>query len=271
MKTIKKEIILDIAERFIVNLKSKNGELDVILGHNKHILGHYTRDHVKLIGGWYYKDIGINVKFLSAIIEKYQIIDINFIGASKSCSGCIILAKELLKYKFPELKMKLFLFSAYTTIDRNVYIKRKIEDKAPNSLRTLWHSEYYTESLIKKMEARRLVNIKNIDIYLFYPTKSKQGEIKLARRIEGNNINYIELPVYMHNTLFPFWKKVQNDMTIELYENEFRKMHRHDYAFYTAMQMYQEYKFHLYSCIKEPHIFMAEFDKFKISYMKDSK
>ena len=270
MKTIEKETLLNIAERYAINIKNKNGEIDVILGHNEHILGNYKRDHVKLKGGWYYRNVSTNVNFLSAVIEKYNVTQINFIGASKSCSGCIILSKELLKKNYPLLKMKLFMFSAYTTIDRKVYIKRNIEETAPGSLKSLWNSEWYTDGLIKRMEARRLVDAKDVEMYLFYPTKSNQGETQLARRVQGDNLHYIELPVYMHNTLFPFWKKVEGDMTIELYENVFRKMHRYDYAFYSAMQEYKEYDFHIYSCLQDPQKFMEQLDTFKSHYKENA-
>ncbi len=270
MKDLKKEELLDIAERYAISIKNKNGELDVILGHNEHILGSYKRDHVKLKGGWYYRNISTNVDFLSAVIEKYKITQINFIGASKSCSGCVILSKGLIRKKFPSLKMKLFMFSAYTTVDRDVYVKRNIEEKAPGTLKSLWESKWYTDKLIREMETRRLIGHEDIEIYLFFPGRSKYGESQLARRLEGENLHHIELPVYMHNTLYPMWKEVDGNRTIEVYENEFKEMHKDDYAFYSTMQEYENFNFHLYSCLEDPQEFMKRLNTF-ISNYKGSK
>jgi len=271
MKNVEKKETLNITEKYLLNIKINNGTLDILLGHNKYILNYYNRNFVKLIGGWYHENITINTNYLATIIEKYKIKKVNFIGASKSCSGCIVLTKGLLEKKFPSLKFKLFLFSAYTTIDKNVYVKRRIEGKAPASLKSVWNSKFYTENLIRKMEMRRLINVKNVMIYLFYPCKSNQGEKILANRIQGNNIHHIDIPVYMHNTLYPFWKKVGSDRTIELYENEFKIMHKNDYAFYSSMQEYKGYAFNLYTCIENPTKFIEEFNHFKLLYKDDYK
>jgi hypothetical protein len=142
----------------------------------------------------------------------------NFIGASKSCSGCIILGKQIIK-NTTDVEVNLFMFSGYTTVDREVYIKRRIEDKAPGSLKSFWLSDKYTPEAIKRMEARELANKQNVHLYLFYPERSKQGEKVLAERVTGNNITYVKMPVYLHNTLYPLWKEVSGDMTIEIYEN----------------------------------------------------
>jgi len=261
-----REELLDTVERFSVNIREKNGEIDVVLGHDKHILGNYKRNNVKLIGGWYEKDIELNTELLAAIIEKYKIKKINFIGASKSCTGAIILAKSIIKAKVKTPKMRLFLFSGYTTLDKNVYQRRKIIEKAPSSLVKLWDSEFYTDDLIKKAELRRLVNNKFTTVYLFYPTRSKYGEKVLASRIKGDNIYHIGLPVYMHNTLYPMWKKVDKNGTIEIYEGIIKNMHKDDYRFYSEMQEYQDYNFHLYSILENPSLFQENLKNFIKNY-----
>ncbi len=265
-KQMNREQVLNIAERFAVNIKQKNGELDVLLGHNDHILSNYKRDNVKLIGGWYHENIDLNVDFLVAVIEKYKIRTLNFIGASKSCSGEIILAKGIIRAKIKTPKMNLFMFSAYTSIDKEIYEKRRLIDKVPGSLIKLWDSEEYTKELIKEMELRRLVGNKHIEAYLFYPTRSSYGEKILASRIEGDNIHHIELPVYMHNTLYPMWKNVDQDRTIEIYENIIKKMHKDDHQFYLAMQNHKSYKFHLYSILENPEEFKEHLANFIIAY-----
>jgi len=116
------------------------------------------------------------------------------------------------------------------------------------------------------MEMRRLVGNKHIEIYLFYPTRSKYGEKVLARRLEGNNIHHIGIPVYMHNTLYPMWKKVEGDRTIEIYENIVKKMHKDDYRFYLAMQEHKSYNFHLYSLLLDPVNFQKELATFILDY-----
>jgi len=255
-------------DRFSIDINNNNGEIDVILGHNKHILNNYKRDNIKLKGDWYYNNISSNTDFLLYIIESYNITKMNIIGTSKSCTGCVILTKELLK-TISSVEFHLFMFSAYTTVDKNVYIKRNIIHKVPGSLKKLWESDRYTPEAIKKMEARNLMNQKNVHLYFFFPSYSKNGEKVLANRVTGDNVTHIELPVYMHNTLYPFWKKVENNKTIEIYENEFREMHRYDYAFYSSMQEYKEYDFHLYACLKNPKEFIEQLTKFKSQHKED--
>ncbi len=248
-------------DRFQIDIKNDNGEVDVILGHNDHILNKYKRNNVKLKGGWYYRNIATNTEFLLYIIEKYNISKMNFIGTSKSCTGSVILTKELLK-KGSTVKFNLFMFSAYTTVDKNVYIKRNLVDKVPGTLTSFWESDRYTPAAIKRMDARGLMGKKNVHMYFFFPGRSKYGEKVLAHRVTGDNVTYIELPVYMHNTLYPFWKQVENNKTIELYENQFREMHDDDFAFYSRMQNYDKYHFHLYSVLEDPKIFVKNLGEF---------
>lgn len=268
MKVVSKKLLLSIAENFVVNIKEKDGELDVILGHNEHILSNYKRDNVKLVGGWYQNNIDLNTDFLTAIIEKYKINKLNFIGASKSCSGSIVLAKEIIRRRIQTPKMNLFLFSAYTTINKDIYIKRKLLERVPDSLFKLWDSEAYNLELIKKMELRRLIHYEDLEIFLFYPTRSKYGEEILAKRIEGANVHHIGLPVYVHNTLYPIWKKVNENRTIEIYENTIKKMHKDDYQFYLEMQEYEDYNFHLYSLLEDPEKFENNLNMFIENYME---
>ena len=251
-----------MSERFVVDIKSGRTEVDVILGHDKHILRGYKRDNVKMVGGWYFNNIVSNTEFLSNIIDKHAIKRVNFIGTSKSCSGAIILTKELTE-KYPHVVFNLFLFSAYTTVDRDVYIRRKIEDKAPGSLKSFWNSEKYNHKAIRRMEARGLVNKKNVFVYLFYPEKSKQGEPVLVKRVTGPNITPIGMPVWLHNTLYPLWKKVEGNMTIEIYESEFRAMEPADFDFYTKLQSYEPYRFDLYSCVENIDRFVKHLEAFK--------
>ena len=259
-----------MTDRFEININEDNGEVDVILGHNKNILNNYKRNNVKLFGGWYYRKIGEKREFLLKVIKDYNIKKMNIIGASKSCSGCIILSKEIRK-NAPKVQLNLFMFSAYTTLDRNVYIKRNIEDKAPGSLKSFWLSDNYTPEIIKRMEARHLANLKNVNMYLVYPSLCKYGEKALAQRVTGDNVKHVEMPVYLHNTLYPLWKKVGDNMEIEIYENEFRKMHRQDYAFYSKMQKHESYKFNLYSFLENPNEFIDALSIFKTSYKENSK
>lgn len=248
-------------KNYILEIHSNNGELDVILGHKEFILNKYSRDNLKLKGGWYYRNIRQNTDILIDAIDKYLINKINLIGASKSCSGCIILAKELTR-KIPSLKLNLFMFSAYTTINKDVYIKRNILERAPGTLKSLWESKWYTPELIKKMEARRLIDRKNVQMYFFFPGLSKYGEKQLAYRVKGSNVTHLEIPVYMHNTLYPFWKKVEADGTIEVYEDTIKKMHIKDYTFYSKMQSYEKYNFHLYSCLENTEGFVKQLKNF---------
>jgi len=266
MQTIDKKDILSIAERTQVSININNGEVDILLGHDDFIFNTYKRNNIKLIGGWYQHHIELNSNFLVSIIKKYEIKIINFIGASKSCSGAIILSKAIIRAKVKTPRMNLFLFSAYTTIKKEIYIKRKIEEKIPGSLKKLWDSEVYSEELVKKMELRRLVDNKYINIFLIYPTKGSYSERILAERIKGENVHHIGLPVYMHNTLYPFWKKVNKDKSIEIYEKKIQKMHKKDYNFYKSMQEYKDYNFHLYSMLTEPTVFQAELTNFISSF-----
>lgn len=254
-----------MSDRFAVDIKGNSGEVDVILGHDKHILRGYKRDNVKLVGGWYFNNIALNTEFLSGIIEKHAIKRLNFIGTSKSCSGAIILTKELTA-KYPEVVFNLFLYSAYTTVDRSIYIRRNIEEKAPGSLKSFWNSEKYTPKAIRRMEARGLVNKDNVFVYMFYPEKSRQGEPALAKRVTGPNITHIGMPVWLHNTLYPLWKKVEGNMTIEIYESEFREMEPSDFNFYTKMQNYPCYRFDLYSCVEDIDRFVKNLEAFKANF-----
>lgn len=244
-----------------IDIKKNNGEVDVILGHGDHILHKYDRNNVKLKGGWYYRNIGLNTSFLLYIIEKYDIKKINFIGMSKSCSGCIIFTKQLLAKKV-DIEYNLFMFSPHTTVDKKVYEKRNLLDKIPGSLKGFWEGTHYNPKAIRRMEARSLVGIENVNMYIFYPEKGQNGEAVLAERVTGENVKHIKLPVYMHNAFFPFWKKVDNNRKIELYEGIFRTMHKDDYAFYSRMQEHQEYDFHLYQCLDNPSKFIDKLEKF---------
>ncbi len=259
-----------MGERFVVEINGNSGEVDVILGHGKHILRGYNRDNVKLIGGWYFNNISINTEFLAGIIEKHAIKRVNFIGTSKSCTGAIILTKELIS-KFPNVVFNLFLFSAYTTVDRDVYIRRKIEAGAPGSLKSFWDSEKYNPKAVRRAEARGLVNKPNVFLYLFYPEKSRQGEPQLAKRVVGDNIHYIGMPVWLHNTLYPLWKKIEDNKTIEIYESEFREMQPDDFAFYTKLQNCQHYRFNLYSCVENMDRFMKHLDAFKADLVAERR
>jgi len=248
-------------DRFRIEIKNNNGEVDVILGHSEHMLHKYHRNNIKLKGGWFYRNISLNVDFLLYVINKYNIKKINFLGTSKSCSGAVIFTKELLK-KGIDIKYNLFMFSPYTTVNKEVYEKRGIVDKVPGTLTYFWESDRYTIHAINRMEARRLIDKPNIHMYLFYPEKSEHGEKDLALRVKGDNVTHVELPVYMHNTFFPFWKEVDDKGIIELYENIFKKMHKDDYRFYSRMQNNQNYKFHLYTLLSEPEVFIEKLNQF---------
>lgn len=248
--------------RYSVEILNNKKEIDIILGNNKHILRGYDRNNIKLVGGWYYKRIQENRDFILSIIKKHGIMKINFIGASKTCSGCIVLAKQLLSHT-KRAEINLFMFSAYTTVDKNVYLKRNLAEKAPGTLKKFWLSPEYTPEMIKRMEARHLANRERINMYFFYPERCKLGEKALAHRIKGKNVTYFGMPVFLHNTLFPLWKEVNSDMTIEIYEEEYRTMHKDDFIFYFKLQNYKDYNFHLYSCLKNPALFKQELDKFK--------
>jgi hypothetical protein len=163
------------------------------------------------------------------------------------------------------------MFSAYTTIDKEVYIRRNIIDKAPGTLVSLWESKWYTPHLIKRMEARRLGDRKNVHMYFFFPGRSKYGEKQLARRLKADNITFMEIPVYMHNTLYPFWKKVEKDGTIEVYEGTIKKMHKDDFKFYSTMQSYKKYNFHLYSCLENTKGFVKQLHAFTERYIEDKE
>jgi len=247
-------------EMFQVNINDNNGEVDVILGHSDHIPHTYERDNVKLKGGWYYRNIGLNTSFLLYIIDTYNIKKMNFIGMSKSCSGCIIFTKQLLS-KNIHIEYNLFMFSPHTTIDKEVYIKRNLLNKIPLSLKRFWEGDHYTPRAIKRMEAKKLVGLEDVNMYIFYPEKGKNGEVVLAERVQGKNVTHIKLPAYMHNTFFPFWKKVDNKRSIELYEGVFHTMHKDDYTFYSRMQESKVYDFHLYKCLKNPSQFIEKLEE----------
>lgn len=258
---LKKKKVYLVNNPYEINISSNSRELDVILGHNDHMLKGYQRNNVKLKGGWYYRNIKSNTEFLTNIIKKHNIKKINFIGTSKSCSGCVIFTKELRNIGI-NIEYNLFMFSPYTTVDKKVYVKRKIEDKIPGSLNTLWESDKYHLRMIRRMEARGLVNIENVSLYVIYPEKSPNGEKVLAERITGENVTHLEIPVGMHNTFFPFWKKVDNNREIELYEGIVKKMHINDYKFYMKMQKSIDYNFHLYQFLQEPQVFVQKLKEF---------
>jgi hypothetical protein len=253
-------------EQVSVEIVQKNGEVDIILGHDKHILNGYERDNVKLVGGWYVNNVRRNTAIVREILLEHKIQKVNFVGTSKSCTGAIIITRALMR-QLPDVSFKLFLFSAYTSLDKEVYIRRKIDDRVPGSLKSVWESRAYSAELIRVAEARGLVNKDNVQVFLFFPEKSKQGEPVLARRVSGQNIVHVGMPVWMHNTLYPLWKKVENDRTIEIYESEFRKMEPADYEFYSAMQAYPVYSFNLYSCIEDPERFIKNLEAFKANYV----
>lgn len=240
---------------YILNTEEDSRVIDIILGHKFFLFKHYEGNHLMLKGGWYEKNIDGQISIIKNIIEEHCIEEINFVGASKSCSGAVRLTKYLHK-EYPNIKYHLFLFSAYTTVNKEVYIRRKLMDYVPRSLEKLWESSYYNTKLIQDFEHRKLINKQNINIYYFFPSKSKYGENILALRVQGDNITHISLPVFMHNTIYPFWKTVKEDATIELYENEIKTMHPKDYQFYHAMQTYKKYDFTLYNCIRNTKLFM---------------
>lgn len=259
-----------MSEKFSIEINGDSGEVDVILGHDKPILRGYKRDNIKMVGGWYFNNIQRNVDFLSKTFSDHNIKRVNFIGTSKSCSGAIVLTKELMA-KHPYIVFNLFLFSAYTTVDKSIYIRRRIEDKAPGSLKSFWNSDKYSTKAIRRMEARQLVEKNNVFINMFYPEKSKQGEPALAHRITGSNVRHIGMPVWLHNTLYPLWKRVEGNMTIEIYESEFRQMELADYNFYTKMQNYPCYRFDLYSCVEDIERFIKNLDALKVNLAAEEK
>lgn len=252
---------------FQVNITDKSDELDVLLGHRDFLFSKYSRNNIKLRGGWYYRNIKSNTDFIINVINRYGIRKLNFIGSSKSCTGAVIFTKELLKVR-PELQCNLFLFSAYTTVDKDVHIKRKIDSFAPDTLKSFWESDRYTATAIKRMETKTLENLENVNLYLFYPEKTHRGEDILAKRVQGSNVFHIGLSVGMHNTLFPLWKKVDQERKVEIYESEFRTLSNDDYTFYSKMQSYKGYNFTLYSCLENPKAFLRHFENFKQSFKR---
>ncbi len=258
------------SERLSIEIIDDSKEVDVILGHDKPILRGYRRNNVKMVGGWYLTNITQNTELLAGIITKHALTRVNFIGTSKSCSGAIILTKELTK-KFPEVVFNLFLFSPYTTLDKDIYLRRKIDELAPGSLKSFWNSEAYTQKTLRLSEARGLVNKANVFVNIFYPEKSKRGEPVLAQRVAGPNVVHIGMPVWLHNTLYPLWKKVQGDMTIEIYESEFREMEPADFDFYTSLQRHDYYRFDLYSCVEDIDRFVKNLEAFKANWAAEMR
>ena len=194
----------------------------------------FDLDNIQLTGGWYLDDTEHLVDELKDLFVRHGIDCVDFVGSSKSNTGSFILAKQL-SHIMPGLRMRIFAFTPFTTLEENYYIAHGIADKAPGTLKGLWRDGVINPDIARLTDASDIVRFNRVKVFQFFPFFSSAGEKLLCERIAGRNIKNIPLPVSLHNTLFPFWNEVQ-DQLLETHEGVFRTMPKEDYAFYQDMQ-----------------------------------
>lgn len=241
----------------ILNKKNSGRRFVVLMGHDKYILHRFTIDNVQLTGGWYLEGNEARVKFLTKVIKDFQVEEVCFIGSSKSNTGSYIISK-ILADVFPKLKMRIFAFTPFTTLDKRFYEKNCLDSRAPGSLKAIWASEIYCRKLVDLSDAKVLEGHERIYLFQFYPFFSGAGEVQLAERLCGHNVCNVPLPVSMHNTLFPFWNKISDDSKIETHEGVYRKVPAKDLNFYKIIQMEKRAGLSLYDLIENPNGFVEK-------------
>lgn len=218
-----------------VNIQADSARRIVILmGHDKYIMRGFDLDNIQLTGGWYLEDTEHLADELKNVIVSHGIECVDFVGSSKSNTGSFILAKKLSDL-MPGLGIKIFAFTPFTTLEENYYIAHGIADRAPGTLKGLWRDGVIDSDLARLADASDIARFDKVKVFQFFPYFSNAGEKLLCERVTGSNIKNIPLPVSLHNSLFPFWNEVQ-DQLLETHEGVFRTMPKEDYVFYRDMQ-----------------------------------
>jgi len=165
------------------NIINKNDKtLTVLLGFSKYMFHNFKYNNVQVTGD-YYLDDEENLDALVDVISDFNPMTINLIGTSKSGTGAFIYTK-VLKEVFKSIKFRIFAFSSYTTIDKDFYERNDLMKFIPPSLSKIWdNKKLYTPQNIKLAEAKELVDIDNISIFLIYPNLSRGGSHCLLKEL----------------------------------------------------------------------------------------
>lgn len=256
----------------IINVvDGKDPSVTVLLGFNKYICRGFSKNNIQVTGSWYLiqEDIDIIVESISDYIKINDATEVNFIGVSKSCTGGFILA-SILAAKYKNVVFRIFAFSGRTILNKEFYEERGLIDaKIAPSLLKVWKNKAYKESLELYGDARFLIEgISNIEAYLLYPAPSRGHEPLMVERMEGlDNVKLIPLEVRLHGILYPFWKPVSKDSTIEAFEGQVIKLPDAVYEYFHRMQNYEEYKFDLYSLVYDTDDFIYNMKIFNSEFI----
>ena len=159
---------------------------------------------------------------ISSYIQENGATEVNFVGVSKSCTGGFILASKLSK-KYAGVVFRIFAFSGRTILHQEFYEERGLLDgKVAPSLKKVWANKDYETVLKEYGDAKQLIKgINNIKAYFLYPAPSRGHEPLMVERMQDlDNVHSIPLEVRLHGILYPFWKTVSKDSTVEAFEGK---------------------------------------------------
>lgn len=242
----------------IVNiLNTDDSVITILLGFSKYICKGFSKNNIQVTGNWYLEEDESILLSITDAIDKYNFKEVNFIGISKSCTGGFIFS-SILSEKYPNVHFRNFAFSAYTRLDKSFYETNNLLDKVPPSLVKIWNNDAYFDKLSKNFDAVNLMeNKNNIFTYLLYPAPSRGPEPLMVQRMEGlDNVCSIPLEVRLHGILYPFWKTISKDSTVEAFEGKVITLPEKVYQYFYEMQTYSAYKFDLYSLIYDTDTFI---------------
>lgn len=232
------------------NLHHQEKDITILLGmDSKYLFKNFNRNNIQLTNTWYFDYIYDNVISLSEYILKYKPHIINIVGTSKSCNGAVILSHKL-SVIFPTIKFRLFLFSPYTIFDKSYYNTLGLTEKLPPTLVEIMNNPKYQDRIKIYEDSRKLLDRKNVYPFIVFPKYSIGGESVMASRLYGlKNVTFIPLPLTTHSLIHPFWKRIEENMEIEIFESTKKKLPLRDFKWFTKIQNDISYTYDIYHLI----------------------
>lgn len=250
----------------MVNINDKT--LTLILGIEKFILKNFKYNNIQMIVGSEFDYSIPDLNFIYSIIERYKISSVNIVGVSKTCTAGVNISSRLAK-EYSELPINLFFFSPYTTVRKNFYVEKKILSKIPRSLDDFWEKYPSDNNFMPCYEVSNLICFENIRTFVIFPRCGVHCEPECAFLV-GNqkNVTLVPLSLITHAVLFPFWNKLNRNMTIETFENEFSILNSNDAWYVNKFQKNFLIKDSLYRLIFDNKHFLDDLNTFNLKIKK---